>query len=523
MVLVLLSLLLFLGTVAGGSVVDKPNILFVLIDDMGYGDMGYTYPDIPKNITTPLFDKLASEGLILDRYYSQFLCTPARGSLYTGRYAIALGITDDVFHPWRKECLDRDQILLPEVLRANGYATHMVGKWHLGYARWDCMPCTRGFDTAYGYTQGQLDYMSHLYVPGEQYNDFFFCEEDGDEINWSILPNSTQTYSENLYTSRTKDLVESHNTSQPLFMMYSMQNVHYPFFAPDAYFQEDCTDKENPSCVRQAMLNAAQDSLSEVIESYKEAGIWNNTLLIVASDNGAEISRFASSLPLRGWKETLFEGGVRVPAFLYSPNPDILVPRGSTSCYIHVTDWFSTLIRWTGGWDALANISKVRKSQIYTLDSIDQSDFLFTGKETHCLRNEILVHINPVNEVAGYIKGDYKALFGVQSISSESTCQTNYQYTFGEHCVNWNVTRLFNITDDPFETNNLSKTHPDVLEVLKAKIMDYFDELEPLQCTLPAIEGSFPTEVMHYFLPFDFAGGIIPDWATYAHDPPSFH
>ena len=74
---------------------------------MGYGDMGYTYPELKKSITTPLFDKLASEGLILDRYYSQFLCTPARGSLNTGRFAIALGIDADVFQPYTKECLDR--------------------------------------------------------------------------------------------------------------------------------------------------------------------------------------------------------------------------------------------------------------------------------------------------------------------------------------------------------------------------------------------------------------------------------
>ena len=307
MVPLLLSLLLFLGApTVRGSDAGKPNILFVLIDDMGYGDMGYTYPEIKKNITTPLFDKLASEGLILDRYYSQFLCTPARGSLYTGRFAIALGIDSEVFQPYTKQCLDRDQILLPEVLRENGYATHLVGKWHLGYARWDCMPCTRGFDTAYGYTQGQIDYMTHQYYPSDKYNDFYFCEEDGDEINWSILPNTTQKYSENLFTSRVKGVVEDHNSSQPLFMLYSMQNVHYPYFAPDSYFNVDCTDKGDASCVRQAMLNAAQDALSEVIESYKEAGLWNNTLLIVASDNGAGESRFSSNLPLRGWKGSLF-------------------------------------------------------------------------------------------------------------------------------------------------------------------------------------------------------------------------
>ena len=78
-------------------------------------------------------------------------------------------------------------------------------------------------------------------------------------------------------------------------------------------------------------------------------------------------------------------------------------------------------------------------------------------------------------------------------------------------------------TDDPFETNNIAATHPDVLEELKEKIIDHFDELEPLQCSIPDSVGAFPTEIMHYFLPFDFAGGIIPDWATYAHEPPSFH
>ena len=83
------------------------------------------------------------------------------------------------------------------------------------------------------------------------------------------------------------------------------------------------------------------------------------------------------------------------------------------SCYVHVSDWYSTLIRWTGGWEAFADMSTVRKSQIDTLDSIDQSGFLFTGNETTCLRDEILINIDPVKKNAAYIKGDYTALFGL--------------------------------------------------------------------------------------------------------------
>eukprot|EP00116_Pleurobrachia_bachei_P003629 sb/3463891/ len=515
-------LLLFAVFVAGfwsAEGADKPNILFVVIDDMGYGDIGYTYPEFGKNITTPLFDKLAHDGLILDRFYTEWLCTPARASLQTGRYAIALGIESELFLSWTEECLDRDQILLAEPFREIGYATHMVGKWHLGYARWECMPCRRGYETAYGYISGQIDYMTHD-LKGNQ--DFYSCEEDGDKMKWSILPNTTGQYSMELFTSRIRDIVESHDADQPLFMMYTMQAVHGPFFAPESYFSPNCTDIANESCVMQAMLNSAEISISEIIDAYKAKGMWNNTLLVVMSDNGAPESRFTSNGPLRGWKNTLFEGGIRTPSFIYSPNPEILVPRGRTSCYVHVSDWYSSLIRWTGGWDALVELSKGRKSQIKLLDSIDQSGYLFKGENSTCPRDEVLLNIDPVGNLAGYISGDFKALFG-QMRGMDDDCETGANYSFHEDCVNWSVPRLYNITADPFETTDLSETHPDVLEEIKERIMDYLVEMTPLQCTLPTLDDVFPTDDVNYFLPFDFPEGFIPDWATYAMDPPSFH
>ena len=273
----------------------------------------------------------------------------------------------------------------------------------------------------------------------------------------------------------------------------------------------------------QAMINAAEVSISEIIDAYEAKGMWNNTLLVFMSDNGAPESRFSSNIPLRGWKSMLFEGGIRTPAFIYSPNPEIVVPRGRTSCYVHVSDWYSSLIRWTGGWDALVELSKGRKSQIEKLDSIDHSGYLFTGENSTCPRDEILLNIDPVGNLAGYISGDFKALFGQQIIDRDDSCETGHRYIFNEDCVNWNITRLYNITADPFETTDLSETHPDVLEELKERIVDYLDEMEPLQCTLPTLDNVFPTDDVKYYLPFDFPEGSIPDWATYAQDPPSFH
>ena len=182
-----------------------------------------------------------------------------------------------MFQPNTEECLNEKELLLPEVLRHNGYATHLVGKWHLGYARWSCFPCMRGFDTAYGYINGETGYIDHM-ISG--YYDFYECSYSDEEgLNWDVLTEDKGVYSLYLYNKRVRHIVEQHDPDTPLFLYLPMQSVHAKYFAPHKYF--DCTD--SPRCTMQAMLNAAEEMLTDVIQYFKDAGLWENTLLVYHS------------------------------------------------------------------------------------------------------------------------------------------------------------------------------------------------------------------------------------------------
>ena len=151
----------------------------------------------------------------------------------TGRYPISLGIQHDVFGPHTKDCLTTSQHLLPEIVKSNGYATHMVGKWHLGYARWDCMPCRRGFDSFMGYTQGSIEYVSHLV---SDYPDFMGCSDSPDEgLKFKTLEKLGGIYSMDVFEERAKNVIEEHNADVPLFLYLAIQAPHSPYYAPLRY------------------------------------------------------------------------------------------------------------------------------------------------------------------------------------------------------------------------------------------------------------------------------------------------
>lgn len=463
------------------------------MDDQGYGDIGYTYP--MNDLHTPLIDKLAAGGLKLTRHYTAWLCTPTRASLMSGRYPIQLGIQHDVFDTNTEECLNEKELLLPEVVRHNGYATHLVGKWHLGYARWSCMPCMRGFDSAFGYVMGQNGWLSHKL--GDYY-DFYKCGstlEDG--LQWEVLKKDKGVYSNYLYNRHVKNIIDDHDPEQPLFLYLTMQSVHSSYYAPENYYE--CTDTKR--CTMQAMLNSAEDYMGSVITYLKEKGMWKDTILLYASDNGGPNSAYNSNGPLRGHKSTLWEGGVRTPSFIYSENRD-LIPNQSkqTDCYFHISDWFQTVISISGGWDGY--ISNTGNTMPTGLDSIDQSHHLLDGSEGECPRTQIMLHIDPVKRVAGYYKNDYKLLIGDQD--SSASCESDAFYPLNIDSIDLSIIQLFNITADPNEADDTSDKYPDVVKDLVQDLTDYLKEQRPLQCQLPTIDGSFPTDAVPYYLPWDF-------------------
>ena len=217
----------------------QPHILFVLIDDQGYGDIGYTNP-LVSNVSTPFIDSLAAEGLVLKRHYAQWSCSPSRASLMAGRYAAALGWEDGNASYNKLDCLKDEIDLLPGVLKKNGYATHLVGKWHLGYAAPTCLPCRRGFDTSYGFLGSEIHYFTHFIgtIPDHKYVDFYQCHRDEDAENGMVLETleaEQGTFSNDLYTERVRNLTDTHDPDTPLFLYLSMQSIHYPYEVPPKF------------------------------------------------------------------------------------------------------------------------------------------------------------------------------------------------------------------------------------------------------------------------------------------------
>ena len=476
------------------------------MDDQGYGDIGYTYPT--NDVHTPLLDQLASKGRKLNRHYTSWLCTPTRASIMSGRYPIELGIQHDVFDSNTEECLNEKELLMPEVVRHNGYATHLVGKWHLGYSRWSCMPCMRGFDTAFGYTSGTTGWITHKVG---SYYDFYECATSSEGgLTWDVLTKDKGIYSNFLYNKRIKKIINNHDPKTPLFLYLPMQSVHSSYYAPENYY----TFTDHKRCTMQAMLNSAEDLIRDVISYFEEAGLWEDTVLLYASDNGGPHSAYHSNGHLRGYKSTLWEGGVRTPSFIYSSNHKIMSDklRGTeTNCYFHVADWYQTIISLSGGWQKYERATG--NEMPASLDSRDQSYHLLNEERDTgiCPRKQIMLHIDPVKRVAGYYKDGMKLLVGDQD--NGNSCSGTEFYPLNIDSIDLDIIQLFNLTADPNEADDISAGNPDIVADMVFDLTEYLEKQRPLQCQLPTVDGSYPNSVVPYYTPWDFSEGYLPSSA----------
>jgi arylsulfatase A len=296
----------------------RPNVVLVVMDDVGYGDYGaYGAPDIK----TPNVDRLARDGVKFTDFYAAPSCTPTRVALITGRYyqrtalEVPLGAA-----PAGGRGLVADGRSLPQLMKDAGYATGLIGKWHLGY-RPDQQPKAHGFDYFFGFLSGLVDYYQHTDQNGKP--DLF--END--------KPVAIDGYMTDLITDRAIRFI-AQSKQQPFFLEVAYNAAHWPFQVPDkpsvapdnARFVQPHEEHTSTRADYAAILERADQGVGRIVSTLEKLGLTRNTLVMFTNDNGGEwLSRNA---PLFHRKTTIWEGGIRVPLIMKWP---ARIPSGRTT------------------------------------------------------------------------------------------------------------------------------------------------------------------------------------------------
>eukprot|EP00730_Choanoeca_flexa_P000774 TRINITY_DN10330_c0_g2_i2.p1 TRINITY_DN10330_c0_g2~~TRINITY_DN10330_c0_g2_i2.p1 ORF type:complete len:1119 (+),score=186.74 TRINITY_DN10330_c0_g2_i2:235-3357(+) len=307
----------------------KPNIVYILVDDLGYGDVGYTSNKTTS--ITPSIDQFANSSMILSRFYVSKVCTPTRGALLTGRYAHKLGLDDITLGAATLYSLPSAMETLPEALKRYGYTTAIVGKWHLGLSSAKAIPTGQGFDYHYGYYEGGIDYFNKT---GGNKNKFYDLQ-----LNGAPITNVTELemYGPDLWHLKAVEWMSTATTS-PKFLYYSMQSVHSPIHPPPT---------TNPACANDDycnMVSYADTKIGQFLDLLRASPEWSNTLVVLSSDNGGAVPLGASNAPLAGSKGTLLEGGVHVPGILGGGVLPASRRSSTMEGLVHITDMYATLI-----------------------------------------------------------------------------------------------------------------------------------------------------------------------------------
>jgi len=483
-------------TSASSNAPKQPHILLVVADDYGYNDVGYhqnkasvanpSGADTTTNlILTPIIDQLASEGVKLTNYYVQPLCSPTRGTIMTGRYPSHTGIGPNVIKPTHPYALPKSESTMADTLKAAGYSTHMIGKWHLGFCDERYTPTFRGFDSFLGYLEGAEDYYLHT-RSDSGYSGLDFRASS--YVSQNELPNATRayrnTYSAHVFASRAQAVVDQHNASQPLFMYLPFQSVHGPLQAPKDQIRKYSHIASKSRRTYAAMVTTMDDAIASVVSAFKSAGLWQDTVMVFTTDNGGPLGS-ANNFPLRGHKATAWEGGVHGVAFVRGTDSEVapLNPerKGSVSgALMHSTDWLPTLSGLATGARFTTEIWQL------PLDGVDQWGVIANGNRTE---RTSVVHNCPAKGAplrGAFRLGDWKLLIAGQDMQVTAgmvqTAPPDFHPTDDMLCpppAAINETWLFNIAKDPRECHNLVTTEPEQLQKVMSAFSDYHQTAVP--------------------------------------------
>ncbi len=433
----------------------KPNVILILTDDQGFGDIGY-YGN--PHIKTPVLDSLASKSVRFDDFSVNPVCAPTRSAIMTGKYAMETGVHDT----YRGGAMMApSEVTIAEILKEAGYKTGMIGKWHLG-DNYPMRPQDQGFE----YT------LNHLSGGIGQYGDWpNTLKRDSSYFNPILWKNGKQVqtkgYCTDVLTEAAMDYVED-NKENPFFLYLSYNAPHGPLQLPKKYYdmykgvdidaglinQEkpypNVTDhsRENSRKVY-GMVTNIDDNLRLLFKKLEDLGIDENTLVIFMTDNGPQHPRYIAGM--RGKKGSVFQGGVRVPSFWYYPKAfkearDIKTPAAHY-------DILPTLVELTGA--TLPEDLKIEGESLLPLLT-KKEDSLPERIINRYWARTAPVHYRNVSTRKGEIK-----LVGV-----------------GKDEEGNNKFELFNLNEDPYEQNNISEEHPALVSELKAEMDTWLNTME---------------------------------------------
>lgn len=405
--------------------VSKPNIILILIDDAGYADFGFMGS---KDLQTPNIDQLAATAVrFTDAHVTASVCSPSRAGLLTGKYQQRFGYECNEGDGYTG--MDTKQTIIPKLLQQQGYATAAFGKWHLGFKP-DQHPLQKGFQYYYGFLSGGRSY---FYQPDK---------DDRKGAKNALIENQQQVKFEGYLTDVLADKAAAYireNSKRPFFMYWAPNAVHTPMEAS----KEDMDRfAKHPRQKLAAMTFALDRAIGKITDELKKQGLYENTLIFFLSDNGGAHNNQSINLPLKGFKGNKYEAGHRVPFLVSWPKrfaggTDF---KGLTSSL----DIFPTVLDAAG----------IQTTTSFGLDGVSLLPFLTTEKNKQ--PHEQLVWRK---DAAAAIRFNQYKLIRVRGL--------------GE--------RLYDLNQDPSETNDLRNQQPQVFSSMKQKLLAWEkDKMKPI-------------------------------------------
>ncbi|BCX46183.1 N-acetylgalactosamine 4-sulfatase/arylsulftase B [Haloferula helveola] len=438
---------------------EKPNIIVIITDDQGWADIGYNNPG---RAYTPHLDRLAANGVTLTRHYVMPQCTPTRVAAMTGRYPGRFGTVP--LEASNEPAFPHGTPTLASMLKEAGYTTHLSGKWHLGSSP-DHGPNHFGFDSSYGSLAGAVGMYDHRYSTKSPYS-----------VTWhrdhAIIPGyENGTHATDLVAADATHFIRREH-ERPFFLYLAFHAPHTPLDERGPFVDTPTQlDPDNPKRwlnenkikwfndpkgviqrepdpekrLLLAAVHHVDHAVGEVVTALRETGHFDNTLILFSSDNGPQgswggnaypsdlkLTDFNQPIPMKGRKLDVWEGGIHVPGFMHWPAR--LKPRREETP-VHIVDWFPTLATITGGVPPERPDGRDLSSLLLDRERLPERDFYWTWHPT-------------INRRA-LSDGEWKIV----------------RYGHGEpkQPSDW---KLFRLSDDPKEQNDLAKKHPDELKRL---------------------------------------------------------